>query len=223
VTGVELRARVLAPLAAALLLLAALAPFQVAADPLALDVQPVALALCPPSYGLYQLDVTGPASPAALVVSGVPSGLIANLFPVNVTPPDSSYLAVGRTDAVTPGSFNLTLTATSASENAQEIVELSIPAGLPGMVALESPQDNKNLVNPDAPLSWTADPAASIYRVEVAEDEAMTILVQSAEVATNSHTALGLDSFTSYFWRVTARNACGDGTPSTIFQFMTGL
>ena len=62
------------------------------------------------------------------------------------------------------------------------------------------------------------------YTVEVASDPAFSDIVASATVTTTSWTVdLTLDSTTTYYWRVTPHNYCGDGPVSATFSFTTGV
>ena len=72
------------------------------------------------------------------------------------------------------------------------------------------------------PTGGTTD--ALSYTVEVATDSAFTNIVTSATVTTTQWTVdMTLDATTTYYWRVTPHNYCGDGAVSATFSFTTGV
>jgi hypothetical protein len=79
-----------------------------------------------------------------------------------------------------------------------------------------------NLVNPD--LQWNAVTGATSYDLEIAEDNAFTVNLQSfTGVNATNLVVTGLSHFTDYYWRVKAVNAHGESAFSSVFSFKTKL
>jgi hypothetical protein len=73
-------------------------------------------------------------------------------------------------------------------------------------------------------FTWAAQPDATSYDLAVATDLAFTNVVYTATVNGTSHTAASnLQAQTNYYWRVTSRNVCGNGSPSAAFFFTPAL
>src|SRR5262249_20650388 len=103
-------------------------------------------------------------------------------------------------------------------------IDLSYAASKPPAPALAAPANAATDVALHPLLSWQAATAAATYVVQVATDPAFTHIVASAETTDTSYTVdPALNSGTQYFWRVTARNGCGDSSSSVDRVFGNGF
>jgi hypothetical protein len=187
-----------------------------------LNVTPASLDVCAPADAVYNVDVgsiLGFSDPVTLSASGHPAGTTTG-FSVNpVTPPGSSTLTIGSTGAAAPGSYSIDVTGTATPGGKGQIVELNLFDIVPAGPALLTPADGAADVSFKPTFSWTAVAQAASYLLEVATDAGFTNVVYSASETGTSHTAaVPLGAGTTYYWRVTASNVCGDGTSAT-FSF----
>jgi hypothetical protein len=189
-----------------------------------LNVTPASLDVCAPSDAVYNVDVgsiLGFADPVTLSASGNPAGTTVG-FSVNpVTPPGSSTMTIGDTDAGAVGSYSIDVTGTAGPVIKTQTVDLNLFDLVPAGPTLLTPADGAI----DAPFkptfSWTAVAQADSYLLEVATDAGFANIVYTASETGTSHTAaVPLSADTTYYWRVTAGNVCGSGT-STTFSFTT--
>jgi subtilisin family serine protease/subtilisin-like proprotein convertase family protein len=197
--------------------------------PLGLSVDPVSIDVCALNDDSTSIAVTLDDSflgSATLSVSGLP-GATSGLFSPNplVHPLKQSSLTVDNLSMAAGGSYSLVLTATDdgdPSNTAAGAVTLNLFAGLPAAPVLVAPANGSIGLDTLPTLSWNPASDAADYRVEIANDPAFSNVVYSATVAATTHTvATPLATGTSYYWRVTAGNLCGDGETSAAASFQT--
>jgi len=199
-----------------------MSPFQLAVDP-------VSVAVCA-SATSATIAVSVSADPGfsdavALSASGEPAGSTATFAPASVTPPADASLVIGALAGATPGSYQLTVTGTSGADSVSKTVPFTLNGAAPAAATLTSPADGASAI-PTAPtLSWSVAGSSgpTDYLVEIATDAAFGAIVfsQSVRDATSIVVAPPLTSSTTYYWRVTAGNACGTAAVSATFQFRT--
>src|SRR5690606_15386029 len=92
----------------------------------------------------------------------------------------------------------------------------------PSAFTLATPAAGAQNVALSPVLSWSASTQAAEYFVEVATDAGFSNVVWSGTTtATSTTVGTALSSATTYHWRVTAGNACGDTVVSQPFSFTT--
>ena len=201
-----------------------------------------------PSYSLRAGVLNGFTGAVNLVANGVPAGATAD-FSVNpINAPGSSVLTLTGGAALPSGEYAMTVDGTSGSTTRSVALSLGVSATAPAAVTLLTPLDAAAGVKVRPLLVWgsaagddifadgfdggtrsgTRNPARSpdalSYTVDVATDSAFTNIVTSATVETTSWAVdVMLDATTTYFWRVTPHNYCGDGAVSATFSFTTGV
>lgn len=183
-------------------------------------------AMCSPGSVDYNIDVgsnLGFTAAVTLTVNGLPTGVTAS-FSVNpVTPGNSTVLTLTGDATAIAGDYNMTVdgTATGADPESAAIT-LDISAGVPTAPVLTGPADGAIDVSPAPTFSWQAVAGANSYTLEVATDAAFTsIVLTQSGIASTTYAATGLAPLTTYYWRVTAENACGVSAPSIAFSFTT--
>jgi hypothetical protein len=92
----------------------------------------------------------------------------------------------------------------------------------PGIPVLAYPQNGDTNIAIDTVLVWETSARAESYHAQVSADsEFSTVILDSAGI-TNSHLAVnGLDSMTTYYWRVKAKNNGGESNWSQVWNFTT--
>ena len=155
------------------------------------------------------------------VTSALPAGANAVISPTSMNAAGTFTMTVTGLVNFPAGDNTITITATGSDVKTVDVV-LNVAAGVPGAPVLTSPTDNAvGVALPSVLLTWNAIVGASSYTVETATDAGFTTGVTTNNVTTNSYTAAGLLAGTTYYWRVTATNGCGDSVLSGVWNFET--
>lgn len=93
--------------------------------------------------------------------------------------------------------------------------------GTPGIVSLSSPADAAVVADATPDLDWAAVTGATSYRIQIASDALFEDIVQAATVTapTSIYTATTLTEDATFYWRVRAINANGNGPWSAVRSF----
>ena len=154
--------------------------------------------------------------PVTLDASGEPAGVTATFAPNPVTPPDDATLTIAATISAAAGDYTMTVHGQSGAISKSLDLDLGVFDALPAAPELTAPADGSSDVALAPTLTWDAAAQGYRYRVEIATDSAFTHVVASTETLDTAWTldlAQTLDSSTRYWWRVIARNPCGDSAP----------
>ena len=93
------------------------------------------------------------------------------------------------------------------------------PADIPALV---SPVDGTNHISVDTILVWNEANGADTYQVQLSTDpDFITVKVDTSEIAATSLEVNGLESLTTYYWRVCAYNESGMSDWSAVWSFTT--
>ena len=124
------------------------------------------------------------------------------------------------TNASAPiGFYTIAVTATSGSITKTVNMYLEIVSGNFAPVTLSTPA-NASVVEPTGvSFSWSADPNATIYTIQIASDASFTTIVEENSVATNSYVSSNLPNATTLYWRVAPGNNACLGNYSSAFSF----
>ncbi len=156
------------------------------------------------------LSATG--QPASATVSFSPSTISADgNVTMNVTGLNGSIAQ--------PYTINILGNSTSISENID--VQLNVTTSSFDALTLTSPANDAVEVDLSTTLSWNADTNASNYDVLVATDSDFINLITSENTTINELYLSDLDANTTYYWKVKAKNTCGEGSDSAVFNFKT--
>ncbi len=95
----------------------------------------------------------------------------------------------------------------------------------PVAVLLRSPANGAVVGKDSVRLTWLAQqPPGSVYRLEVASDSAFAVRVIDSTLVDSAFVVRKLTAVTTYWWRVTARNASGQWGPVIpAWEFSIGL
>ena len=163
------------------------------------------------------------AAPVNLSLSGNPAGTSASVTPVSTTPPASASVSITGSGGVAAGHYPLVLTGASGSITKTLQIDLSYASSAPPAPALAAPGDGARNVELHPTLSWQPASQASSYLVEVASDAGFAHIVASGDVTDTTYTVTpDLDSNTQYFWRVTAKNGCGQSGDQALADRLFG-
>ena len=191
-----------------------------------LSATPPAASVCAGTPATFTVNVGSTAafnSPVALTASGNPAPTTVVFTPPVVTPlPGSSSMQVGNTTTVAAGVYPILINGTATGATAQTATaNLSVFTVVPPTPTLVSPA-NAATNQPVRPTFTWSGSNTETYTIDVATDSGFTNIVFTQSVTGTSVVAnVDLASNTTYYWRVTAANACGAGTASTTFTFTT--
>ncbi len=154
----------------------------------------------------------------------------ATATPNPITPADpatSGTIALGTAAAAAPGDYEITLFATDGAASPTErsvSFGVTVASGTPGAASLLAPADAAAGTPRQPVFTWSDDPSAVSYTIEVASDAAFADIVATAEVDEATWTpGTPLAPLTTYHWRVRANSPCGDSAWSSAFSFTTGV
>ncbi len=189
-------------------------------------VDPGAQAVCTPDPAVYDVvveDVLGFDEPVTLALAGDLASMTATFTPNPVLPPGTSTLTLSDTATAPPGWYDLEIQATAGDMARHAPLRLRLFDDVPGPVVPESPADGATDVDLWPVLIWQADAEAQEYTLELAAEPGLVEpLVSVAGLPGTSYApAIGLAPETTYYWRVWATNACGDGAHAPVFAFTT--
>ncbi len=189
-----------------------------------LDVTPAEQSVCIPDEAVYGIGITAFNIdwPLALSVNGTPAGYTAAFGSDQIIPPASTTLTLTNSGPATTGDYSLDISAASLTATLTATVQLTL-LDVPTSSTLTTPADGATGVSRETDFAWSAVPMADSYLLEVATDMGMSNVVYSVTVSGPAHTVPAGDALlpsTTYYWRVTAENACGNNT-STTFAFTT--
>ncbi|HSM13569.1 MAG TPA: FG-GAP-like repeat-containing protein [Thermoanaerobaculia bacterium] len=188
---------------------------------------PIAQTICAGEEAQVLIDVPsvdGFSESVTLTIAGAPAGT-TTAFSVNpVVPTGSSILTVSATGGATPGSYDLTVTGTSAPsgivhDGASQLTVLAAAQSAPTLLA---PVNGATGISLEPSLAWTPSAGATTYFVEVDDDPGFASPAFTASVSETATAASGLAFDVHYFWRVTAIGPCAEAT-SPVFGFTTAL
>ncbi|GJM08834.1 MAG: hypothetical protein DHS20C11_11100 [Lysobacteraceae bacterium] len=169
--------------------------------------------MCVPDNVAISLDLTGAngfADPVTIVPQNLPTGASnESLSPNPATPPELVAFSVDFGAGMAYGDYDFQLQATSGVYQQTVPVSVMVVSDLPQTVELVEPGDGAE-VGPGVTVSWLPTIETEQYLLEVDDDPAFGSPLHSIETANTSRYIDGLVAGTTYYWRVTSQNLCGD-------------
>jgi len=160
----------------------------------------------------------------ALSQGSVPGGTLLSFDSISIAAGESTEVTVTGSAALADGEYSASVNGLADGLNRSADILFGVSATTPGAPTLLSPGQGATGIVTRPTYTWSAAPGGVEYLIEVAEDAGFTQIVDSATVAGTSHTSgVLLDSMTTYHWRLTPSNYCGDGETTAAFSFMTGV
>ena len=153
--------------------------------------------------------------------SGEPLGSSVSFSPTTINSDGTVTMTVGNLNSVVPDSYLIDITAFSSSITRNINATLNILNATFEPLNLTSPANNVTDVSLSPTFSWVAISNASSYDIEIATDLEFNSIIVNENITTNSYTATSLNQSTIYYWRVKAKNSCGEGDFSSVSSFTT--
>ncbi len=201
------------------------ADFTIQESQMVLSFQELSYQVCQPNNLVIPFTYntfTGFGETSTFSVSGLPAGVTESFSPTQASADETAVdLTLSNTAAATPGSYAITVTATSASITKNIPLTLVINDGSFLDVVLSSPIDSEanTAINPF--FQWENNDLYSNYDLEIATDVGFANIVESTSGPFNFYQSASLLPETEYFWRVRPSNNCGSGTFGAPFSFTT--
>ena len=165
--------------------------------------------------------IQGFSGAVSLTASGGPSGTTVNFSNNNLTLPSNTNFTIGIPANASSGDYPITVTASGNGMSNSSVVLLKIENNL-AVSNLLSPFSSETNVSANATLNWL-DIGAENYTLEIATDPNFnSIVLGQSTAATSFYLSEPLSAFSTYYWRITAQNACGS-TNSNSSSFTTGI
>jgi subtilisin family serine protease len=149
------------------------------------------------SFGTTVYNATGITS-----TSASPAGLANNT---------TYYWRVSATNGVGTGAWSSVWSFTT-------VVQGNVPLA----PVLSSPANNATNVSRTPSFSWIASAGATSYNFQLSKKSNFSSLVNNSTLTGTSTTVSGLSRTTTYYWRVSAKNAVGTSPWSVTRNFTTG-
>lgn len=158
--------------------------------------------------------------PVNLTFSGLPDGV--GSFSANDLVPPANLLASLDSEALAPGSYDFSINATAVGFEPKSLAGSLVINGKPSAFQLSAPANEAEEIELQPTFSWQASDSAATYLIEIDDDQDFSSIDISATLSnsTNFVPLTTLVPNTTYFWRVTAENAC-DTQVSSVFEFTT--
>ena len=190
-----------------------------------ITIEEPSVAVCSPNDVIYNFTYntfqgfTGTTSFSTL---GLPSGLNAT-FSSNTASTDGEdiELVISNIGSINEGTYDFQIIGTSGTIVKNADANFSVFSTLYEIPNLTTPSDSGSGVGLSPTFSWDVISNASSYDIEIASDSEFISIVASENSTTNSYTGATLNQSTTYYWRVKAKNTCGDGDFSPTSSFTT--
>ena len=157
----------------------------------------------------------------SFLTTGEPIGSSVSFSPTTINSSGSVTMTVSNLNSVVPDSYLIDITAFSSSITRNINVTLNILNATFEPLNLTSPNNNDTGISLTPSFSWDAISNASSYDIEIATDLEFNSIIATQNITTNSYTAAALNQSTTYYWRVKAKNSCGEGDFSSVSSFTT--
>jgi subtilisin-like proprotein convertase family protein len=191
-----------------------------------LHTEPNAVSTC----GLEALDIAlavdttgGFGGNVALAIAGLPDGVEATFDRDTIQAGGQANLALSGLGAAAPGFYTLVLTGTGNGDSQSAAFLLNVGPALPGAVQPVAPVDGAIDAQLAPLLAWSEQPNTDTYTVQVADNPDFSpVLFQQTGLVNNRYPIPeNLPDATTFYWRLRAQNACGEGEFGPAHQFST--
>ncbi len=175
------------------------------------------------TYNFEYANYLGYTGETVFECSGTPEGAIVTISPTSATVDGTEVeVTISNLGSNNTGRHTLSFSGTGGGEQNTVDLFLNIFKNEIEEPELLLPINYEvNLFN-SVEFEWREDENALEYDVQVATDEEFSNIIGGETVETTSYLLSGLEYSTQYFWRVRAKNICGEGGFSTPYSFNTG-
>lgn len=190
---------------------------------------PVVQSVCLPTTTSVEISTAGFAGIEGDVIlsveSGLPDGATAEFNPSTVAVGESSTMTINYSESTPSQRFDVNVKANveGVDEFERDII-LFVYSTDHSAIAGISPLDGDSGIGVAPDFTWSESPNADSYSIEIATSPSFgsSIYITESNLTGTSFSPLTiLEKSTVYYWRITAKNVCGEGSPSKINAFST--
>lgn len=174
------------------------------------------------SYTINYATLSGFSGTTTYSASGNPAGTTVSFSPSSISANGTVVMTISNTANATPGFYRIAVTATSGAISKVTNYYLELFNSVFPAMSLTSPANLSTGIATTATVSWAANPNASSYDLQLANDATFAVVLNTVNTTSTSFTFTGLNQTSNYFWRVLPKNASCSGTYSAPFRFTTG-
>ncbi|NLA79675.1 MAG: hypothetical protein GX853_02845 [Chloroflexi bacterium] len=158
----------------------------------------------------------------ALSASGM-TGFTAAFDPDTVTPPGSATLNLAGDGTASRGEQTVVIKGQSGALEKEAELTLDVFPPIAAGPSLRTPADGAKNQEQRPTFQWTEVPNVESYTLQIAKDEAFEDIVHKHEgITSNTQTIeFNLDTDKVFYWRVIAKNVCGEVMSTKVFSFRT--
>lgn len=158
-----------------------------------------------------------------LSANNVPAGATINFSATSMASSGNFTVTLGNLSAVAAGSYTIDVVANNGTETETRKIYLSVFHNTFSNSTLLTPTNGATGSTTVETLTWQNDLNATSWDIELADNSGFAPVLQTVNVTTNSYTFTGLNSNTTYYWRVRPKNSCATGNYNTVFNFKTAI
>ena len=173
------------------------------------------------SYTIALDFINGFSENVSFSTTGEPVGSTVNFSPTTINSDGTVTMTISNLNGVAVDSYLIDINASSSSIIRSINATLNILNAAFETLNLTSPSNSGTGVALSPTFTWDEISNASSYDIEIATDLGFSSILVNENVTTNSYTEASLDQSTTYYWRVKAKNSCGDGNFSSVSSFTT--
>ena len=149
-------------------------------------------------------------------IQGLPTGLSGNLLPTSLAADGVFQVNISGSAGLSAGSYPFVVDLTAANFSLSQPLRLLLSDGAPGDAALMVPPNSTEVSSLRPLLRWSASSQAQSYRLELSINPDFSApLLDLTLTQLEYRPSVDLAPETTYYWRITANNACAAGTPGT--------
>lgn len=187
-------------------------------------IEPTVTAICIPGTADFEIQIaeafTGTVD---LEVNGLPPGVDYSFSPSS---PNGGSTVTLTLDAygsgLATGWLGFSVTASDTYNTVTEATSIFLVADVPQAITTQSPVPEEAGVSLAPEFSWSASANATGYDLQISSDTGFNTLIASlSNLGSTSHQGISLDPYSTYYYRVRARNLCGPGNWSDGVRFST--
>lgn len=187
-------------------------------------IDPTVSAICIPGTASFEIEIAEAFTGVVeLEVNGLPAGVDYSLSSGNIYGGSTVTLTLNAYgSSLATGLLSFSVTATDEYSTVTESTSIFLVADTPQAIFTQNPAPEEAGVSLAPVFSWSASANATSYDFQIAQDLGFNNLIASlSNLSATVYQGVNLEPYSSYYYRVRARNLCGPGEWSDGVRFQT--